>query len=60
MSTDSKVIPFPQRPHFVLELHSERMIDCIHALIAAGFTVTYIKNTFPNDRYRIEDEQELK
>lgn len=60
MSADSKVVPFPQRPAFVLELHSERMIDCMQALFAAGFKVTYMAGTFPFDRYRIEDEEELK
>lgn len=56
MSADSKVVPFPQQlPIFVLELHSERMIDCLHSLISFGFKVTYIKDSV--NRYRIDDEE---
>lgn len=46
---------FPQRPAFVLELHSERMIDALYALNEAGFRVTYIKGSV--NRYRIEDQE---
>lgn len=43
---------------FLLELHSERMVDALLALNQAGFSVTHVKNT--QNRFRIEDEQELK
>ena len=41
---------------FLLELHSERMIDVMHALKDAGFRVTAVRGT--DNRYRIDDMQE--
>jgi hypothetical protein len=43
-------------PRFLMELHSERMIDAINALQGAGFVVKLVK-CFEN-RYRIDDAQE--
>lgn len=43
-------------PLFLLELHSERMIDALHALSDAGFTVKHIANTA--NRFRIDDAEE--
>lgn len=53
----AKVIKFPPqaRPQFVLELHSERMVDALYALNCAGFRVTYIRGS--NNRFRIDDER---
>lgn len=54
MSSNSNVVPFTGAPPFVLEMRSERMIDCLVALQEAGFAVTYIKDSM--NRYRITDE----
>jgi predicted RNA binding protein YcfA (HicA-like mRNA interferase family) len=40
---------------FLLELHSERMVDVMLALQASGFKVTYVKGS--NNRYRIDDDK---
>lgn len=45
-------------PIFVLELHSERMVDALLALEEAGFKVTYVKDSV--NRYRIDDKEKLK
>lgn len=45
-------------PLFLLELHSERMVDALMALNQAGFKVTHVKDT--DNRFRIDDETELK
>jgi hypothetical protein len=50
-----KVVPLQQVPGFLFEMHSERMVDALLALEAAGFEVTSVINT---NRYRIEDSQE--
>ena len=47
-------------PIFLLEMHSERMIDLFHALNAAGFTVNQVNIKGFDNRFRIDDEQELK
>jgi predicted RNA binding protein YcfA (HicA-like mRNA interferase family) len=41
---------------FLLELHSERMIDAMHALNEAGFVVMHVKGT--TNRFRIDDAKE--
>lgn len=53
----AKVIKFPYvpRPQFVLELHSERMVDALYALNCAGFRVTYMRGS--HNRFRIDDER---
>lgn len=53
MSTPKKaeVIPF-QHSFFLLELHSERFIDLVHALKYQGFVVS---NTGHANRFRIDD-----
>lgn len=58
MSAESNVVPFPSPPAFVLELHSERFVDCMVALQQAGYTITYIKDSV--NRYRIEDENHVR
>lgn len=45
-------------PIFLLELHSERMVDAMMALNQAGFRITHVRGT--ENRFRIDDEQELK
>lgn len=40
---------------FLLELHSERMVDVMHALHDAGFKVTCVAGSM--NRYRVEDTQ---
>lgn len=58
MSADrkpAKVTRLPA-PLFLLEVHSERMIDAMHALRDAGFTVEHVMNT--NNRFRVEDARE--
>lgn len=45
-------------PIFLLELHSERMVDALLALSSAGFVVKHVKNT--ENRFRIEDEENTK
>ena len=47
-------------PLFILELHSERMIDLFLALNAAGFTVNQVDIKGFHNRYRIDDEKELR
>ena len=44
-------------PIFVLELHSDRMVDALLALQEAGFKVTYIKDSV--NRYRIDDQENV-
>lgn len=51
----AEVLLFPTNPAFVLELQSERFVDCLVALQQAGFKVTYIKDSM--NRYRIDDEE---
>lgn len=57
---NSNIVTLLPRPAFLLELHSERMVDALHALHDAGFTVTRVKGTNPRfpDRYRIDDAKE--
>ena len=45
-------------PIFLLELHSERMVDAMMALNQSGFRITHVRGT--ENRFRIDDEQELK
>jgi hypothetical protein len=45
-------------PLFLLELHSERMVDALMALNAAGFEVKHVKDT--TNRFRIEDTDERR
>lgn len=54
---DNVVTLLPVAP-FLLELHSERMVDALLALNQAGFRVTHVKDT--TSRFRIDDEEELK
>lgn len=56
MSEPAKIVLLPV-PLLLLELHSERCVDAMKALEERGFKVTSIINT---NRYRIEDEEELK
>lgn len=42
-------------PLFLLELHSERMIDALLALSEAGFTVTAVAGAV--NRFRIDDQE---
>ena len=53
-SLQSKVVTLPAAP-FLLELHSERMIDLMMALQDAGFKVTYMRGSL--NRYRVDDHQ---
>lgn len=58
-----KVVSLLPRPAFLLELHSERMIDALHALHDAGFTVTRvagINNRATDNRYRIDDTEAVR
>lgn len=48
------VVTLPVAP-FLLELHSERMIDLMIALQDAGFKVTYMRGSL--NRYRVEDRE---
>lgn len=57
MSPANKPITLMPVAPFVLELHSERMVDALLALSEAGFTVQYVRGTA--NRYRIDDSQEL-
>lgn len=41
---------------FLLELHSERMIDLMLALQDAGFKVTYVRGSL--NRYRVDDRDD--
>lgn len=56
MSAERKPVTLLPVPLFLLELHSERMVDAMLALSEAGFKVTYTKGTA--NRYRIDDAQE--
>jgi hypothetical protein len=58
MSAARKPVTLLPVPLFLLELHSERMVDALLALSEAGFKVTYVKDTA--NRYRIEDTREQK
>lgn len=58
MSADRKVVQLNARPAFVLEMQSERLIDCMVALQEAGFKITYIKDSM--NRYRIDDERKAE
>lgn len=49
----SNVVTLLPVPPFLLELHSERMVDALHALHDAGFTVNQVKGQ--DNRYRIAD-----
>lgn len=49
------VVTVIQVAPFLLELHSERMVDVMHALHDAGFKVTYMRGSL--NRYRVEDRQ---
>jgi predicted RNA binding protein YcfA (HicA-like mRNA interferase family) len=53
-SPQSKVVTLPAAP-FLLELHSERMIDLMMALQDAGFKVTHISGSL--NRYRVDDRE---
>lgn len=53
----AKVVTLLPVPPFLLELHSERMVDALHALNDAGFVVRHVKGT--DNRYRIDDAQEM-
>jgi hypothetical protein len=54
MSTaDRKPVTLLPVSAFLLELHSERMIDVMHALKDAGFTVTAVRGR--DNRYQITD-----
>lgn len=50
-----KVVKLPVAP-FLLELHSERLIDLMLALQDAGFKVTYKRGSL--NRYRVEDRED--
>lgn len=56
MSAARKPVVLLPIPLFLLELHSERMVDALLALSEAGFQVTYAKGT--TNRYRIDDAKE--
>lgn len=45
-------------PLFLLELHSERMVDALMALNQAGFTVTHVRGT--ESRFRIDDQERVR
>lgn len=45
-------------PLFLLELHSERMVDALLALSEAGFTINAVPNT--TNRFRIDDAEDSK
>lgn len=51
---DTIVTPLPVAP-FLMELHSERMVDALYALNCAGFRVTYMRGS--HNRFRIDDER---
>lgn len=53
-SPKSNVVTLPAVP-FLLELHSERMIDLMLALQDAGFKVTYMRRSL--NRYRVDDRE---
>lgn len=57
MNKPEPIVLLPVAP-FLLELHSERMVDALLALNQAGFRVTHVKNT--TNRFRIEEEEQLK
>jgi predicted RNA binding protein YcfA (HicA-like mRNA interferase family) len=41
---------------FLLEVHTERLIDLMLALQDSGFKVTYVRGSF--SRYRIDDKEQ--
>ena len=49
------VVTLPVAP-FLLELHSERLIDLMLALQDAGFKVTYVRGSL--HRYRVDDRDD--
>jgi hypothetical protein len=49
------VTPLPVS-NFLLELHSERMIDVMNALSEAGFKIVHVSGT--TNRFRVEDAEE--
>jgi hypothetical protein len=53
MPRPSNVVLLPVAP-FLLEFHSERMVDAMLALREAGFRVEHVANT--ENRFRIEDD----
>lgn len=57
MNKPAPVVLLPV-PLFLLELHSERMIDALMALEEAGFKVSHVINT--SNRYRIDDAKEIE
>jgi hypothetical protein len=57
MSEPAKVVTLLPVAPFLLELHSERMVDALLALQEAGFDVTYIRGSI--NRYRIDDKEKL-
>lgn len=52
----SNVVPLEQR-FFLLEMHSERFIDLVHALKAHGFVIS---NTLHTNRFRLDDAEKSK
>lgn len=57
------IVTLLPRPAFLLELHSERMVDALLALQGAGFKVTRvagINNRATDNRYRIDDADDAK
>lgn len=56
MSADRKTVVLLPAAPFLLELHSERMVDAMLALKEAGFRVVQV--TGHEHRYRIDDAQE--
>ena len=52
MPQPSNIVLLPVAP-FLLELHSERMVDAMLALREAGFRIEHVANT--ENRFRIED-----
>jgi hypothetical protein len=54
MSAQNVVTLIPVAP-FLLEFHSERLIDLMHALHESGFKVTCVAGSM--NRYRVEDTQ---
>jgi hypothetical protein len=54
-ANETNVVVLRPPASFLLELHSERMVDALLALQEAGFSVTYIRGSM--NRYRIEDRE---
>lgn len=57
MNKPAPVVLLPV-PLFLLELHSERMVDALLALNEAGFKVAHVAGT--TNRFRIDDLEDLK